>query len=159
MTINTAHGVDIAIGPVITIHPLNPPILSDYEGLSYISLGEVEDGGQVGDESTAVTFTALADGRTRKLKGPRDAGTMAIVCGADTTDEGQDAFVAAEATIFDYAIQVTLNDQVTLSGMPTVLYFAGKVMSKRRNIGNVSNVVRYTFNLAVNTAILEIAAT
>jgi hypothetical protein len=32
-------------------------------------------------------------------------------------------------------------------------------MSKRRNVGNVSNIVKYTFNVAINTAILEVAAT
>lgn len=156
MAVNTAGGVDVAIGPV---DPDLQQTLEDYEAASYVSLGQVEDAGQFGDESSAISFTALKDSRTRKFKGPRDAGTMAVVCGADTTDEGQDAMVSAEATKFDYMFKVTLNDALTLSGTPTVCYFSGKVMSKRRNVGNVSNVVRYTFNVGVNTAILEVAAT
>lgn len=154
MTINTAGGVRLFIGSA----PASAT-LPDFEADSYVEIGEVEDAGQVGDESAQITFTSLKDSRVRKLKGPRDAGTMTVVCGADTTDEGQDALIAAEATVFDYNFKVMLNDQLTLSGVPTTLYFAAKVMSKRRNIGNVSNVVRYTFNLGVNSAIFEVNAT
>jgi hypothetical protein len=156
MSVNSAGGVNFAIGGVDATLLMT---LMQYEAESYISLGEVEDAGQFGDESTSISFTALKDSRTRKFKGPRDAGTMAVVCGADSTDDGQDAMVAAEATKFDYVFQVTLNDALTLSGTPTVCYFSGKVMSKRRNVGNVSNIVKYTFNVAINTAILEVAAT
>ena len=90
---------------------------------------------------------------------PRDAGTQAIICGADSLDEGQDALVAAEGTPFDYNFRLTLNDPATLNGHGTILYYSGKVMSKRRNVGNVSNVVKYTFNIGINTAILEVAPT
>jgi hypothetical protein len=154
MGVNTAGGVDVAIGGVDS--SLNHD-LAWYQAESYISLGEVEDGGQFGDESSAIPFTALKDARTKKFKGPRDAGTMAIVCGVDSTDEGQDAMVAAEATKFDYSFRVIFNDAITLSGLGTHSYFSGKVMSKRKNIGNASNVVRYTFNVGINTAIQEVA--
>jgi hypothetical protein len=157
MGVNTAGGVRFFIGS-----PQADPAdiqLADMEADSYVEIGEVEDGGQLGDESQAITFTALKDARVRKFKGPKDAGTIALVCGADTTDEGQDALVAAEGTPLDYNFKAVLNDQLTLSGSGTELYFAGKVMSKRRNIGNVSNVVRYTFNIGVNSPILEVEAT
>lgn len=154
MTINTAGGVRLYIGTT-----QEAETLADFEGDSYIEVGEVEDAGEVGDESEQITFTALKDGRTRKLKGPRDAGTMAIVCGDDTSDEGQAALDAAEQTIYDYNIKLTLNDALTLSGTPTAIYFRAKVMSRRRNIGNVSNVVRKAFNLGINSAIIEVPAT
>lgn len=154
MTINTAGGVRVFIG---TTAPAES--IAEFEQDSYIEVGEVEDAGEVGDEAEQITFTALKDGRVRKLKGPRDAGTMAIVCGADTSDEGQNALIAAEATPLNFNFMVILNDQLTLNGDPTRIYFRGLVMSKRRNIGNVSNVVRYTFNVGVNTELYEVPAT
>lgn len=154
MTVNTAGGSRLFIGTT-----LDATTLVEFQGDSYIEVGEVEDAGQVGDESAPITFTTLKDGRVRKFKGPRDAGTMTVVCGADSSDEGQAAMIAAEGTIFDYNFMVTLNDMLTLNGDPTTLFFRAKVMGKRRNIGNVSNVVKYNFNLGVDSAILEVAAT
>ncbi len=152
--ITTAGGVTVEVGTTVECITL-----ADYEADSYVEVAEVEDAGQIGDESATITFTALKDGRVQKLKGPRDAGTVALVCGALPNDPGQDALVAAEATIYNYNFRVTLNDALELGGTGTVLYFSAKVMSKRRNIGNVSNVVKYTFNLGINTAILEVPAT
>lgn len=154
MSVNTAGGARFFIG---TTGDANS--LLDYESDSYVEVGEVEDLGQLGDESGEITFTALKDARTRKFKGPRDAGTMAIVCGSDTSDAGQDAMVAAEAQPYNYNFKVMLNDQISMGGTPTTLFFSGKVMSKRRNIGTVQNVVRYNFNVGVNTEILEVPAT
>lgn len=154
MTVNTAGGSKLYIGTT-----QDAESVAEFEADSYIEVGEVEDLGQLGDESAEIQFTALADGRVRKLKGPKDAGTMGVICGADSSDEGQQAMVAAEAQIFDYNFKVELNDELTIGGTPTTLFFRAKVMSKRRNIGNVSNVVRYNFNLGVNTEIWEVAAT
>jgi hypothetical protein len=159
MGISTAGGVLLAIGPYIDLNPEAPPSLATYEAQSYLNIGEVEDGGQVGDESSVINFTSLQDARVRKFKGPRDAGTMAIVCGADSTDEGQQELINAEQTKWDYYFRVILNDQMTLSGHGTTLYFCAKVMGDRRNIGNVMNVIKRTFNLGVNTAITEVLAT
>lgn len=154
MGINTAGGSRLFIGTTA-----GTASLPDFEADSYIEVEEVEDAGQVGDESAAVNFTALKDGRVQKLKGPRDAGTMAVICGDLASDPGQDAMIAAEAQPFDYNFKVMLNDALTLSGTPTILYFKAKVMSQRRNIGNVTNVVKRAFNLGVNSAIFEVAAT
>lgn len=146
MTVNTAAGAKLYIGGAGT-----PANLAAFQAESYIEVGEVEDLGQVGDESDEIRFASLADGRWRKFKGPRDAGTMAIIVGADLTDAGQDAMIAAEAEILDYAFKVELNDQVTLSGTPTIIFCYGKVMSQRFNIGNVSNVVRRAMSVGVNS--------
>lgn len=154
MTVNTASGATLWIGTT-----QSAAVQADFEADSFIEVGEVEDGGEFGDESESITFTSLQDGRVRKFKGPRDAGTMTIVCGDDPSDEGQDAMVAAEATIFDYNFKLQLNDALTLGGEGSIYYFRAKVMSKRVNVGNVSNVVRRTFNLGINSAIIEINPT
>jgi hypothetical protein len=154
MTISAASGSRLFIGTTTSAENLSQ-FLSD----SYQEVGEVEDLGEFGDESEAVTFASLQDSRVRKLKGTRDAGTIAVVCGADDTDAGQDDMVAAEASSLDFNFKILLNDQLTLGGTPSEHYFRGKVMSKRLGVGSANNVVRRTFNVGINSEILEIPAT
>lgn len=154
MTVNTAGGSKLYIGTT-----QQATSQAAFEGDSYVEVGSIEDMGEIGDESQEIQFTTLADSRTQKFKGPRDAGTMQVVVGDDMTDAGQDAMVAAEASPLNYNFKITLNDPVTTGGTPTVIYFRARVMSKRRNIGNVSNVVRRTFNLGVNSATIEVDPT
>src|ERR1044072_4808175 len=99
MTVNTAGGATLYIGT--SAIPANIDDLTDMQALaefqadSYIEVGEIEDLGDFGDESEAITFTALKNSRTRKFKGPRDAGPTEIVVGDAPTDDGQAARVAA----------------------------------------------------------------
>ncbi len=156
MSVNPAGGSRFFIG---SANSDRFTVLADFVADSYIEVFEVEDMGEFGDESETITFTSLQDGRVRKFKGPRDAGTMAIVVGDDPNDEGQIAMEAAEATPFDYNFRAILNDAVTLGGTPSEHYFIGKVMSKRRNVGQANNIVRRTFSVGVNSAPLTIPAT
>lgn len=154
MTVNTAAESRVYIG---TTGQANNQ--ADYEADSYIEVGEVEDLGEFGDTAEEVTFTALADRRTRKFKGSFNAGTLTIIAGSDPSDAGQDALREAFASDFDYNFKVTLNDEITVGGTPTTLFFSGKVMSKGRNVGQVNNIVRQTFMVGINTEIIEVDAT
>ena len=154
MTVNTAATTTFSIGTTT-----QATTQGEYEADSWTEVGEVEDHGEFGDEAEEITFTALSDRRVRKFKGSFNAGSLTCMCGSDGTDSGQAAMIAAFATDDDYNFRVILNDPVTSGGTPTTLYFKGKVMSKQRNVGNVSNVVRQTFNVGINSEILVIAAT
>lgn len=156
MTIGTAAGARLFIG---TANSDRNSVLGDYQADSYIEVAEIEDMGEFGDESETVTFASLADGRTRKLKGTRDAGTMALVVGQDMTDEGQIAMEAAEASPLDFNFKVVLNDAITLGGTGSQHYFIGKVMSKRSNVGSVNNVIRRNFSIGINSAITPVDPT
>lgn len=150
MSVNTASGAKLFIG---SANANRESVLADYEADSYVEVGEIEDLGEFGDESERINFTALSDGRTRKFKGPRDAGEMTLVVGDDPTDEGQVALEAAEAQPLDYNFKVVLNDKLTVGGDNSNHYFIGKVFSKRRNVGNASNVVRRNFVIGLNSQI------
>lgn len=156
MSINAAAGTRVYIGSTTTDMDESQ---ATFEADSYIEIGEVESLGDFGDAAEAVTFISLGDSRVRKLKGPRDAGTCPLVVGDDPSDTGQAAIVAAEATTFDYRFKVVGNDAVTLGGDSSVSYFAAKVMGKKKGVGAANNVVRRTFDLGINSDILEIAAT
>lgn len=155
MSISTAAGVQFFIGTTAAAESLSQ-FLED----TYTEVGEVEDLGEFGDESEEVTFGSLANARLQKLKGIRDAGTLALICGNDESDTGQDAMITAEAEdVLDFNFKVILNDKVTLGGTPSEHYFRGKVMSKRLGVGTVNNVTRRTFNIGVNSAVTSIDPT
>lgn len=160
MTINTAAGSKFYIGTTAAIDETSEvTAIADFEADTYEEVGEVEDLGEIGDEATEVTFTALGNRRVRKLKGSYNAGNVTAMCGDDPADAGQDDMLAAFASDLDFNFKITLNDQLTLSGTPTTMYFRGKVMSKRRNIGSVNNVVRRSFLTGINTPVYEIQPT
>lgn len=167
MSVSTAAGSAIFIGPqtpsFVTL--INNAASSDAaiiiagEAIAWVEVGEAEDLGEFGDEASEVTFTALSNRRVRKFKGTFNAGTVTVQCGSDPADAGQIAMIAAFNSDLDYPFKIELNDQLTEAGTPTILYFVGKVMSKRRNVGNVENVVRQSFPVGVNSKIVEDAAT
>ena len=154
MTVNAAGGSKFYIGTT-----LSATSQAEFETDTYTEVGEVENLGEFGDQANIITFASLADTRVRKFKGARDAGTMDVVVGDDPLNAGQDAMVAAEGQPNDYNFKVELNDPTSLSGTPSVFYFRGKVLSKRMNVGDVNNVVRRTFQVGVNSAIVEIDPT
>lgn len=150
MTVNTASGAKVFIGGTTAADTL-----SEFQALTWVEVGEVEDLGEFGDESEQVKFTALSDGRTRNLKGPRDGGMVNVVCGDDPNDLGQVAMEAAEASPLAHNIKVLLNDAITVGGDGSEHYWRGKVFSKRRNVGQANNVVKRTFQVSVDTVILD----
>lgn len=130
-----------------------------FDGINdWVEVEELEDLGELGDTSEAITFTALNNSRVRKLKGPRDAGTQTVVVGRDPLDDGQEAFIAAERTKFDFPIKIELADARTAGHSNSVMYYAGMVQGAPTNLGNVSNVVRRTFTVGINTAIYEVSS-
>jgi hypothetical protein len=154
--INTASGAKLFIGGTTAIVGANAAAkITAFEAIVWTEVGELEDLGEFGDESERVTFTGLSDGRVRKLKGPRDAGEQTVVVADDMLDTGQIAMEAAEASPLDYNFKVQLNDAITIGGDDSAHYFRGKVFSKRRNVGNASNVVRRNFVIGINTEILS----
>lgn len=150
----TATGTKFFIGPSVTSVT---DTAAEFAALTWTEIGLVESIGEYGDESSAVTGAAVGDGRTRKAKGARDAGTLALTCFHDALDAGQQALVAAEAGNSNYAFKVVLPNRPNATGTDEVNYFRGLVMSKRRNVGNNDNIVRVTFNIGVNSPIVEVA--
>lgn len=164
MAIHTNANSKLFISPTpVDVDLINA--MSDEDAISFfeaivdwVEVEELEDLGELGDTSESITFTSLANSRVRKLKGPRDAGTQTVVVGRDPLDDGQEAFIAAEKTKFDYAIKIELADARTDGYSNSIMYYAGMVQGAPTNLGNVSNVVRRTFTVGINTAIYEVAS-
>jgi hypothetical protein len=150
----TASGTKVFIGPAIDS---TTDTKAEYEALTWVEIGLVENLGEFGDQANAVTGAVLGDSRTRKAKGARDAGDMTITCFDNAADLGQQAAVAAEATKNNYAFKVQYANRPEPLGTDGVDYFRGLVMSKRKNVGTNDNIMRRTFAVAINSAVLEVA--
>lgn len=155
--VNTASGTKIYIGPAAGSETNT---LAEFSALTgYVEIGLVESLGEFGDEASSVPFSSLGDGRVRKSKGVRNAGTLALVCGRDPADPGQDALIAAEATKNKYAFKIVYADRLTPTGDDSVEYFRALVLNKRSNVGNADNIVRRSFSLDIDSEILAEDAT
>lgn len=153
----TASGAKIYIGPAVTDAT---DTTGEFAALTpYVEIGLVETLGEFGDEANIVTFTALGDGRVRKTKGARDAGTMALTVAHQPTDAGQAALEAAEATNNKYAFKVVYPDRPNPSGTDSIDYFRALVASKRKNVGGNDNVIRRTYSIALDSPVYTVAAT
>lgn len=153
----TATGTKIFIGPSVTSAT---DTAGEYAALTpWTEIGLVESIGEFGDESSAVTFAVIGDGRIRKAKGARDAGSLNITVGYDITDDGQGALVAAEGTYSNYAFRVVLPNRLNAGGTDEINYFRGLVMSKRLNVGNNDNVVKQSFVVGINSPIVIVEPT
>jgi hypothetical protein len=85
--IQTTSGAKLFIGANSVTSSVDT--LAEFEAISpWIEVGLVEDLGELGDESSSVTGAAIGDGRIRKAKGARDAGTLAVKCFHDPIDVG-----------------------------------------------------------------------
>ena len=76
------------------------------------------------------------------------------MCGRDPLDPGQVAALEAEKVKAAFNFKVVVND-APVGGTPTTYFFRALVMSAKNNFGSVDNIVKVTFNLAINSAILE----
>ena len=127
-------------------------------GSGWSQIGEVENLGDFGDSSAKVTFASIADGRVRKMKGSRDAGDMKLVVGQDARDVGQLALSAAQATKSLYAFKLVASDQRLTSDTPSIFYWNALVASQASNFGANNNVVKTTYSIEIDSAILEVAS-
>ena len=149
MAINTTAGAKIFIGTTAAATSL-----TTYAADSYVEIKEVEDLGEFGDESAEVEIQTIGDARKRRVKGPRDAGLLALVCLRDAQDAGQTALIAAEKTDLAYNLKIVADD-APAGGTPTTFYMRVMVMSAKLSFGGADQVTKITFALAINSEILE----
>lgn len=155
MAVKTAAGTKVFIGPKGTYADL-----AAYEAITWVEIGEVETLGDFGDSVGVATFTALANRRVRKFKTTYDAGTMSLTVGDDASDVGQQDVELALYDDGDFPFKVVYNDQITaVTGNGTTLYFQGKVINGARNVGDVENIIRRSYDVGINTEILTDPAT
>lgn len=130
---------------------------SDFDAQSWIEIGWVNSIGAFGDQASEVPFDLIAEERTQRLKGTRNAGNLELVCGLDSADDGQATLRGAETEPYDYAFRVVFND-APAGGTPSERYFVAKVMQVREQLDTANNVVRLNATLAINSNIVRVDA-
>jgi hypothetical protein len=146
----------------ITATTTNPATFdaTGYGALTFTEIKGIESVGSFGDESAEVTFDDLGEKRTKKFKGQRNAGNMAIVCGLDDADAGQDLLRTAEAdnTTGNFHFKVVYPNQITSGGDGAIRYFSGKVMTQREVIDAANNIAKLEATVGINTAVISVDA-
>lgn len=130
---------------------------ADFSGISWTEIAWLENIGQFGDESVEITFDAIGESRTQKLKGTRNAGNMDLIAGVDSEDPGQEALRSAEQDADDYAFRVDFNDAPD-GGTPSQRFFIGKVMTAREQLDTANSVVRLAGRVSINSNIVRVDA-
>lgn len=127
---------------------------------TYVEIGGTTNIGGAGDTSEAIKSTHIAVARVRKLKGPRDAGQMQIVCDLDPTDAGQIAVIAAEKTPYSYMFKVELTDKPAAGASPknSMRYFVAYVMSAAEQYDEANNVMKLNITLEIDSNVVRVAA-
>lgn len=154
MTISTANGAKISFGQSTAI---KDPVQADFEAMTWTEIGEPESISPFGDKANIVTFVSLADGRTRKSKGARDAGNFTLVVGKDPQDTGQAAVNAGQATTFKYGVKIELADAPAVGWTNTIYYLKCIVGSAPVDIGANDHVIRISYEFGIDSEIVEIA--
>jgi hypothetical protein len=116
--------------------------------------------GPYGDSSQLITTDLIGEGRTKKMKGTRNAGSMANTFAVDMTDPGQIKMIEASETLNNYAFQVELNDSDGGVGATnSKRQFYGLVMQSQEAGGGANTVQTMNGTVEINSNIVTIPAT
>lgn len=146
MALYTLAGTKVSIGTsaAVDFTGNNTEILADFAGDTYVLIAETETISDFGDTATDVPFTALADARTRHLKGSTDGGLATVTCGDMPSDPGQVAVKAAAAPTNQAEFNVKFEWK---NG--DVSFIRGPVMSFTRINGTgPNNVAKRSFGIS-----------
>jgi hypothetical protein len=150
MGIITASGTTVKIGPSVAE---SVDSVAEFEVLTYVTIGFLSNIGDYGDSASAVNFAVIGDGRVRKAKGARDAGTLQLTAAHIPDDAGQIAMDAAEGTNFNYALRIERPDAPVAGWSNTIDYMRVLVRSKRESIGQNDTVVTKVWDCEINSQI------
>jgi len=116
--------------------------------------------GAYGDTAQLITADLIGEGRTKKMKGTKNAGSMANVFALDNTNSGQQKLIAAAADDENYAFKIELTDKGTGVGATNSLReFYGLVMSAQEAGGGANTVQTLNVTIEINSNIAVQAAT
>lgn len=130
---------------------------SDFAGQSWVEIGGTKNLGSSGDTSQLITSDQVNAGRTRKLKGTRNAGSMTLVCDLDSADAGQIALLAAERVKESYAFKIEFND-APVGGTPSIRYFVALVMAATEELNEASSVMQLNTTLEIDSNIVKVGS-
>jgi len=133
-------------------------VAADFTSQTWIEMKSWTQMGSYGDTAQLITTDLIGEGRTKKQKGTKNAGTMANVFALANTDAGQLKAITAAASISNYAFKVELNDKVGAQVNNSLREFYGLVMSAQEAGGGPNTVQTLNVTIEINSNIVAIAA-
>lgn len=130
---------------------------AEFFAQDWTEVGLVESFGEYGRVFDVVKFQEVASGRTRKMKGGYDDGSVQFAFGKDLTDAGQ-AIMKVAADAIDqshYGMRIEYNDAPSSVGGPTTAFFRGLVTSWKTGMGAVNSVIKAMSQVEVDSDIVE----
>ena len=116
-----------------------------YNALTFTNIGEITDLGEFGREYNLITHNPIDTRATKKLKGSYNEGQASLTVALDTDDAGQTLCKTASQSDADYYFKVVMQNG-------DKYFYPAKVMSFKRGVGSVDNVVSATINLEITSA-------
>ena len=125
-----------------------------FDAITWTEVGEVVDLGEIGPEFELVTYDALGNRVTQKLKGQVNMGSQAAELGKDVADAGQ-TILKASVTLSSLTVDSVHSFKVEFKDT-TYDCYTGLPMSYTTNIGAANNVTGATTAIEVNDEILNL---
>ena len=119
--------------------------VAGYAALTFVNIGNIEDGGEHGREYAEVTFNPIDTRGTQKFKGSFNEGSKTLSIGYNSDDAGMALLKTALNDDDDYAFEVEYPDG-------DIDYFIGKVMTLTKATGSVDSIRMASVTLAITTS-------
>ena len=133
---------------------------ADFTSITWLEVAKWTSMGPYGDSAQLISTDLIGEGRTKKMKGTRNAGSMANTFATDATDEGQIKMIEASKTLDNYAFQIELNDSDGGVGATnSKRQFYGLVMSAQEAGGGANTVQTMNATVEINSNIVVVAPT
>lgn len=121
-----------------------------FAALSWTVVGEITDIGEFGKEFNLVTHNPVGGRQVKKLKGSYNNGSIQLQMARDTAaGSNQTILRTALGVDASYSFRVTLQDNAKL-------YFTGKTMSYKTQVGGVDSITGATTTIEVDSDITEV---
>lgn len=133
-------------------------VAADFTSVQWTEVKKWTSMGPYGDSAQLITTDLIGEGRTKKMKGTKNAGSMANTFAVDTSDAGQIAMVAASKVLDNYAFKIELNDKTgTTGGTNSLREFYGLVMQAQEAGGGANTVQTLNATVEINSNIVSVA--
>jgi hypothetical protein len=146
MAIQTSAGSSISISS-------GTPATYDAAGFNALTwkiIGEVTDIGEFGKEFNLVTHMPVASRQVKKLKGSFNNGAIQLQMARDSAAAANQVDLrTALQSDASFPFRVQLQDG-------TRLYFTGKVMSYKTQVGGVDSITGATTTIEIDAEIVEV---
>jgi hypothetical protein len=120
-----------------------------YAALTWEEIGDVDDIGEHGAETSTIKRTPLASRIVRKLKGSTDYGMLPLKLARVFGDAGQDDCITMQGDDNAAAFKIEYSDG-------TKAYFEALVMSFKTGVGGAESFTSASINLELDSAIVEV---